>query len=251
MGRARVAQHVGQARRPDPARRPGARAGPSATRSSDRESLRWTMTSRSRPIRSSKAATSVVDRRGVPTSMPAPQACAVSRQKPTRSAGTPRRGDRRAAIARQLVDVVPSPPPLPAEFSRTSMAGRGRVGRRVVGRARRRSTRRRRRDRRRVGRERARMPPRAARCPPRRRAQVRADVDVDEPCPERRARCGARGPACRSSARRTPDSTRRGSRGTRAWIATGRDVVRRGAARGRRPARAAARRGAARPSGCR
>ena len=69
-----------------------------------RESLRWTMTSRSRPIRASNSARKASMASGSPTSMPAPQACAVSRQNPTRSAGTPR-ASRASAMAGELVEV--------------------------------------------------------------------------------------------------------------------------------------------------
>ena len=141
--------------------------------SSERESLRWTMTRRSRPIRASKAARNASTAAGFPTSMPAPQAWARSRQNPTSLRRTPRVaqdvGDRGELVER-------GPEAAPAA---------GRVlqhQRRLLGR----SPRRFRRRSRPPGREPPSIPS-TRRCDARldARAPMRADVDVDVPRPER------------------------------------------------------------------
>ena len=59
-----------------------------------------------------------------PRSIPAPQAWAVSKQKATRRSGTPRAA-MASAMSAISVTLVPNPKPLPAEFSRTSVAASG------------------------------------------------------------------------------------------------------------------------------
>ncbi len=75
------------------------------------------MARRSSPIRASKSARKASIASGSDRSMPAAQACAVSMQNPRRSRAMPRAAAASAMAARPATS-VPSPKPLPAEFSR-------------------------------------------------------------------------------------------------------------------------------------
>ncbi len=160
---------VGRGRAPGRRRRsrppPGAGAGRTATRTPAFESLRWIITTRSRPIRDATASTRASTPSAVPIATPAPQRCAVSRQSPTRPGATPRAAIASRIRASSSTD-VPRPSPPPAEFSRTSVAASGPAGR-------------------------LREYARNAVCDPGdprldARPPVRADVDVDEPGAVRR-----------------------------------------------------------------
>ncbi len=80
--------------------------------SSDFESLRWIMTSRSRPMRPSKSARNRSVAAGSDRSIPAAQAWAASRQKPSRSRSMPC-ARQASAMSASSVTFVPRPKPLP------------------------------------------------------------------------------------------------------------------------------------------
>ena len=160
------------------------------------------MTSRSSPIRASKSSRKASMAAGSARSIPAAQACAVSRQNPTRSARRCRapRPPRRCRPARRR--------PCPGR-TRSRASSRGRPSRRPGPSS---------------TSARTRASPSASRSVPASHAgaAVRADVDVDEPAQRTRARLAGRWPA--PPTERPKKSSSGPARLTRyeAWTATGR-----------------------------